>query len=66
MSYSNRDKAQRKLRQSENSIDTALLYIAQVSEAYKEPEPKISVQLELCAHALMTAQEMVEQVRKSF
>ncbi len=66
MSYSIRDRAQRKIVQAKNNIDTAIKYLAEVAETYQENHKEVSEPCETIAAAMMSIQELLDDLRKQF
>lgn len=66
MSYSIRDRAQRKIVQAKNNIDTAVKYLGEVAHTYEELHPEVSEPCETIAVALMSLQELLDELRKQF
>lgn len=66
MSYSIRDRAQRKLIQAGKNLDTAIKYLAEVAETYEEQHPEVSEPCETIAMSLIQHQELIAELRKQF
>lgn len=66
MSYSIRDRAQRKLIQAGKNLDTAIKYLAEVAETYQEQHKQVSEPCEMIAMSLIHHQELIDGLRKQF
>lgn len=66
MSYSIRDRAQRKIVQATNNIETAVKYLAEVAETYQELHPEVSEPCEMIALYLIHGQELLHNLRQQF
>ena len=66
MSYSIRDRAQRKLQQAHNALETSLGYLGEVAMTYESEHPEVSEPLEYIAALVQQVQESIIEVKKSF
>jgi len=66
MSYSTRDRAQRKLGQAAAALDKALVYVAEVAIEYDSHTPVVAEACEALGTAIETVNQMVTEVRQSF
>jgi len=66
MSYSIRDRAQRKLAQAHKAMETSLGYLAEVATTYESEHPEVSEPLEAVGALVQQVQEALLDIKSSF
>ena len=66
MSYSIRDRAQRKLKQASANVDTAMTYLLEVAETYEAEHPEVSEPCKKVAQILLVGEEAIQELRGLF
>lgn len=66
MSYSNRDRAQRKLKQAQEAMERSLTYCAEVALDYKNHTPEVAKALEGVGEGISMVEEALISVRQMF
>lgn len=66
MSYSTRDQAQRKLKQSIGNLDTALEYLQWFNETYEANHPELADMALQLGGVIVAAQEGIQELSRSF
>ncbi len=66
MSYSVRDRAQRKLQQAVDAQEKSLVYLAEVAIEYKLHTPQVAEDLENVGGLIQQVEKLIMDVRSSF
>lgn len=61
-----RETMKRKVEQAEGNVETALTYLAEVWEVYKDPHPEIAEHLSIIMEGMDTALEALKGFNKTF